>query len=247
MVFFMSGVKTIIFDFDGTLADTRECIIETLNLILERNGFQKAQPKQVHRLIGLTLEQNFEALAKNATPAQIQKMAREYRRTYNRIAPAKTRLFRGVKETLEQLKAMGVKTAITTSKGLEGTKRILEATGILPLFDAIIVEARVKNKKPAPDIVKLAMKKLHAKPQETLVVGDTVWDIEMGKRAGTKTCGITHGNHPRKTLQRAKPDHIIDRITTLTKSTVPRRQNRLRPRPRKTNTSKRNITRHKHP
>ena len=69
--------------------------------------------------------------------------------------------------------------------------------------------------KPAPDLALLAMQVLHIEARHTLVVGDTVFDLQMGASAGCHTCGVSYGNQSRPKLETARPDHIIDRFADL--------------------------------
>ncbi len=198
--------KLIIFDFDGTLADTKKGILASANAALEHHGFPKAAEKDVYPLIGLTLEEIFSKLAKNASPAQIPEIVAHYRKIYNSTAPKNTALFPGMKETLESLKAEGKLLAIATSKRQEGVNLMLDELGIRRFFSMVVTEEQVAGKKPAPDMVQKILQETGTPAAQALVVGDTVYDVQMGKNAGAKTCAVTWGAQSKEQLALSKPD-----------------------------------------
>ena len=86
---------------------------------------------------------------------------------------------------------------------------------IEPYFCALTNNEDVSHPKPAPDLALLLLERLDARPEESLVVGDTIFDLQMGRAAGCRTCGVTWGNQDRPTLQTASPDWILDDIRDL--------------------------------
>ena len=126
-------------------------------------------------------------------------------------------LFPGVRETLETLAARGIPMAIASSRGQHSLTMLVKMLGIdrfIPA-DRCFGLQTVARPKPAPDLVYVILGKLGVKPEETLVVGDTVYDIEMGRNAGCHTCAVTYGNQSADTLAGAFPDYIIDDLRKL--------------------------------
>lgn len=82
-------------------------------------------------------------------------------------------------------------------------------------MNLIIGEQDVAHAKPSPDMVELILRETNTPKEDTLVVGDTVFDIIMGKNAGVKTCGVTYGNHPREKLLTSNPDWLVDDFSQL--------------------------------
>ena len=106
---------------------------------------------------------------------------------------------------------------VASSKGKAAIIKILKKHKIEDIFSFIGGEEDVKNKKPSPDIVNLIINKLNYQPNECLVVGDTIFDIEMGKRANVDTCGVTYGNNTREELIMLNPKYLVDNFKNLQK------------------------------
>lgn len=87
---------------------------------------------------------------------------------------------------------------------------LLEKLNINKYISLIFGEQDVVNRKPAPDMVILILKQTQSVPQNTLVVGDTIYDIAMGQGAGCITCGVTYGNHTREQLEKQEANYILD-------------------------------------
>ena len=206
--------KTLILDFDGTLADTQRSIVETMKLVAENLNIQNVDEDLIKSLIGLPLKTTFEK-AFSLDEKSIQEATVIYRKHYNEIAIDTISLFEGVKSTLMDLNQRGIKLTVASSKGREALNKILQKHQIYDLFSFVGGEEDVQNKKPSPEIVNLIMDKLGNTPNECLVVGDTVFDIEMGQRAKVDTCGVTYGNNTQEALDEQKPTYIIDNFKGL--------------------------------
>ena len=104
---------------------------------------------------------------------------------------------------------------IATSRSHHSLEILSKQIGTAEFFAANYAADDVENHKPAPDLALLVLEKHGVKPQEAMVIGDTVFDLQMGKAAGCKVCGVTWGNQTRRQLESADPDFIIDDITQL--------------------------------
>ncbi len=206
--------KTLILDFDGTLADTQKSIIETMKVVAEHFSLNSPDEALIKSLIGLPLKTTFErALALDES--FIPEATRLYRAHYNEIAIDTISLFEGVETTLTGLHQKGINLTVGSSKGKESLNRILKKQGVLELFSFVGGEEDVKHKKPSPELVQLIIDAHQSSPEECLVVGDTTFDIEMGQSAQIDTCGVTYGAHTREQLESQKPDYLIDRFSHL--------------------------------
>ena len=212
-------IRHLLFDFDGTLADTSEGIVRCTQATLKEMGLPASTPARIRATIGLPLGQCFER-GTDTPPERIDEACLTYRRLFNEIAIPCTTLFDGVAETVAALHARGLRLAICTSRSSASLQELLKVHGIGAFFSAHtcnddVLQGRAKPK-PAPDLALLLLDRLGARAEESLVVGDTVFDLEMGRRAGCHTCGVTYGNQDRPQLLTAAPDRLIDRFADLT-------------------------------
>ena len=122
-------------------------------------------------------------------------------------------LYPGVKETLAELKRRGYILTIASSRSHASLAEYVENLGLSPYISFILGADDVKNGKPDPEPVEKTLEKFEMQPHEAIVIGDTAFDIHMGRNAGTKTCGVTYGNGSRESLEDA--DFIIDDFRSL--------------------------------
>lgn len=200
--------KLLIFDFDGTLADSEASIMEALQLAARDLGISGIDRAGARRSIGLPLRRTIEmglGIEADEAPEAVDL----YRKHYNEVAFDSTSLFPGVNETLELLREEYL-LAVASSKSRQGLEAMMKHLGIYDRFCFVAGAQDVEQGKPAPDMVLLALETLDIPAQECLVVGDTVYDIEMGRRANADTCGVTYGNNSADELRRFEPTFLID-------------------------------------
>ena len=209
-------MHALIFDFDGTLADTQRGILATAQEVLRRMGRPAADERALAATIGLPLRENFTRGA-GLPDADADRAVTLYREVFEVIAVPTITCFPGVSEALSALAARGVPMAVASSRGqrsLEGLMRHLQLDRYIPL-SRVYGEGKAARPKPAPDLVLLILKDLGVRPEETMVVGDTTFDLEMGRNAGCLTCGVTYGNQNAGQLSGASPTRIIDDLREL--------------------------------
>ncbi len=207
-------IRNLIFDFDGTLADTSLGIVRCTQVTLETMGLPLSTPERICATIGLPLADCF-ARGTDTPAERIEEACATYRRLFNDIAVPCIVLFPGVAETLAALDARGFRMSIATSRGSRSLQMLLERMGVAGHFCASAASDTVSRHKPEPDPALYVLEKMGGKPEESLVIGDTTFDIRMGQAAGCRTCGVTWGNQDRAQLQAASPDWILDRIEAL--------------------------------
>ncbi|MFH1224658.1 MAG: HAD-IA family hydrolase [Candidatus Diapherotrites archaeon] len=202
--------RLVIFDLDGTLADTKEGIAKTFNKVLAERGIPAVPAERIYNTVGLSVEELFDELVESGRRGRAE-MVNRYLEIYKEDALGKGRLFPGAKEALFALKRAGLTLAIATGKRHESAELMLEKLGIRKLFAAVVAVDDVENGKPAPDIAERVLELTGMRKEDALIVGDTVHDIEMGKSAGIKTCAVTYGVHSRAALEKAEPDFMADK------------------------------------
>lgn len=202
----------IIFDFDGTLADTRECIVRSAIAAFDAQHAEPPDSARVVDAIGLSLPRMLAACSDQALPPELlDRIARTYCAVYDEVAPRTVRLFDGVAEVLSTVRSWpGTRLAIATSKLRSGLEPLLEHLGITPLFDAVMCDDDVTLKKPAPEMVERILEATDIAPHNALVVGDTTYDVEMGRASGAHTCAVTWGMHSSVRLMAAGPTYVVN-------------------------------------
>jgi phosphoglycolate phosphatase len=208
--------RAAVFDFDGTLVDTREPILLGLKQAFATAGRTPPPDPEILRHVGLGLHEVLETLIGPATPEEIERLAADYRARFDEVAPGRTRVFDGVPETLDRLRAAGVRLAIATNRTLESLDPMLDEHGLLPLFGVRLSAACVPFPKPHPLMLERALDSLGVARNSALMVGDTTVDVRMGRAAGVDTCAVTYGAHTEEELRREGPTHVVRRAADLT-------------------------------
>ena len=210
----LQNIKAVLFDLDGTLVDSSEAIIDTVEKVLESKGL-KCNRADVAGMIGLPLENIFGVLVPNLSKEEIWQLVYEYREYYIVHHLEKTAIHPSAKMILRELKARGFKLGIITAKYREPVTDVLAHFGILELFDVVVTGYEVKRHKPAPDIVLEAAKRLGISPKQCVVVGDSPLDVQAGKQAGSFTIGVVSKTYVKKQLKSAKPTAIIEKLEAI--------------------------------
>jgi len=211
-----TNTKLIIFDFDGTLGDTKKNIVTTMQMTISEMGLPNRSDADCASTIGLPLTECFKKLFPDLSVDRIQQCADTYRRIFNEnLLTIKPQLFPQVLETLSVLKEQGYLLTIASSRSHASLKELTGDLGLTPLISFLIGADDVKQAKPAPEPVLTTLSAMHAKASQTLVVGDMTVDILMGLHAGTKTCGVTWGNGTREELIHAGANYIINSMNEL--------------------------------
>lgn len=209
-------IKLIIFDFDGTLADTHELIVKTNQEAMKAMNYPVRDEEAIRKTIGLPLEAGIRTLFPELTDEVIPAWCAMYRKVFDvlktQIVPI---LFPEVKETLEWLYGKGYVLTVASSRHSSSLNAFLRDMGIAPYFKYVLGADNVAEAKPDPEPVLQTLRDLGYPPAETLVVGDMPVDIFMGTRAGAGTVGVTYGNSNRPELTQAGADYVLDRFSEL--------------------------------
>ena len=209
-------MKLIIFDFDGTLADTRSYIVATMQQAMREVGRPVREEAACAATIGLPLKGCFQQLYPGISDADAEECMAVYRRIFDENKTATSiALFPGVKETVLRLWKKGFQLSVASSRSNRTLVEMLTEEGLAPCFSLIIGANDVQHAKPHPEPVLKTLEALGVPAGEALVVGDMPVDILMGRSAGARTCGVTYGNSTRPELVEAGADYIIDRFADL--------------------------------
>ena len=208
-----SRIKLLIFDLDGTLVDSAPDISDSLNILRSRYALPPLTSAYIVKAIGKGLGY----LMSRTLPLSIRRANRshqqDFRRIYGERIMRRTRAYPGVVRTLARIK--GPVLTLASNKPQRLTVALLRKLGIFGWFKAIICADRVKRPKPHPEVILTLMHRFGAEARETLVVGDSRYDMEAGTRAGARTCAVTYGYGTLKEVAAFKPDYVIGSFPSL--------------------------------
>lgn len=196
----MNKTKIIILDFDGTLGDTTAVILKTMLGTIQELGLPERSEQECLTMIGLRLT---EVPAKLFPGLDLEPdlYALTYRRLFNEYnVEGAVELYPNVVETLTALKDRGLVLTIASSRSNASLNAYIKNLGLTDTITYVLGGNDVQEGKPHPEAVNRTLRELGFKPEEAIVVGDTVFDIHMGRNAGTRTCGVTYGNGTRESL-----------------------------------------------
>lgn len=205
----LSGIRLVIFDFDGTLGDSQKLITDTMLATIERLNLPMRSREECAQTIGLPLKECFSSIIP-MTDEQAEECATVYSEIFNvKNVPGAVTVFPGVIETLERLSAQGVLMSIASSRSHRTLAKLMDELDLSKYITYLIAADDVVEKKPAAESVLKTLSHFNIEAHETLVVGDTEFDILMGRNAGTHTCGVTYGNGSKESLEDAKAEWIV--------------------------------------
>ncbi|UCH82403.1 MAG: HAD-IA family hydrolase [Nitrospiraceae bacterium] len=215
-------IKLLIFDLDGTLADTGQDITNALNYALEPFGVREYSVDETKAMVGSGISILLASLIPDDSKAAVaisnskgQKpedlVLNRFLEYYDNHLIENTVAYPYIKETLSKLS--DYKKAVLSNKREVYSKRVLQGLDILQYFDLVWGSDSVREKKPSPVPVFDMMEQFSASRDETVLIGDSNYDIEAGKAAGITVIGVTYGFRSREFLKDA--DHMIDRFDEL--------------------------------
>ena len=212
-----AGLPLILLDLDGTLVDSRAMIVRIAQVAAQEIGLPVPEEEAVAGIIGLSLEPAMERLYPGHGPDDFNRLAAAYRKEALRIRDTDEdleTLFDGARDTVAELRAAGFLLGIATGKARRGVLHFCTRYGMEGWFDTIQTPDNNPSK-PHPGMIESAIQETGAARHRTVMVGDTVFDLEMARNAGVFGVGVTWGNHPTDDLETAAPHHIVQRMNDL--------------------------------
>lgn len=205
----------IIYDFDGTLADTNSVIINTMQAVIRELGLPARTDAECQSTIGLPLVAVPSVLFAD-TDLTPDLYADTYRRLFdNYNTPGAVTLFEGVYDTLIALHKAGVTQTIASSRSVASLTAYAEALGLQKVFTYLLGAESVEKPKPNAEPVLKTLAHLGIPAEKALVVGDMTYDILMAQNAGVATCAVTYGNDTLDNLRSCNPDYVIEHFNDL--------------------------------
>lgn len=209
------SIRAVAFDLDGTLADSAPGICSTFATVLGEAGHPLPPAAEIAAMIGLPLGAIMAKYAPGASTDDLELLAARYRSIYSSTVVPATLLFPRAWSLVRACRAAGLELAIVTGKTTDVAEAVLRRCRIRGLFTTVIGTDRASRPKPFPDLMELALSELGVTGEQTLLVGDGTHDIEMGRGAGARTCGVAWGVHEVDLLHAAGADHIVHSMIEL--------------------------------
>ena len=199
--------KAILFDFDGTLINTNDLIFESYRVAFREVLKREITFEEILKLYGRPLYPSLMEYGEEG-----ERLYNIYREFNNDNHDKMAKPFDGASEGVRMLKTKGYLLGIVTSKRLHMVKRGLDIMGLNSVFDVIVTPDDTQKSKPDPEPVLCGCKKLGVDPSDAFYVGDSIFDMESGMRAGTRLCAVKYSITPPEKLLAFSPDFFVDTI-----------------------------------
>ncbi len=206
--------ELLIFDWDGTLADSVGRIVLAMNEAAERAGEAPSAEDAIKGIIGLALGEAIWTLYPHLEPLQVERFRQHYADVYMALDQQPSPLFDGVVESLDAFRAQGYRLAVATGKARRGLDRVLKANGWEDFFD-ITRAADETRGKPHPLMLEEILAHCRAEPGQALMVGDSAFDLQMASNAGMHSVAVGYGAMSLQALAEFGPQVCIDHFSQL--------------------------------
>jgi phosphoglycolate phosphatase len=211
-------LKLFIFDCDGTLVDSQEMIVAAMHQAYRAHDLDLPAREAVLGIVGLSLPVAFARLGAGVDGFPVAGLVEEYRAAFFALRSSGRHLeplYPGARDAVEALAARpGVRLGIATGKSQRGVRAVLRCHGLIDRFHTIKTSDDAPSK-PDPGMVLAAMEEAGVGPADTVVIGDTVFDVAMAHAAGCRAIGVTWGYHAADTLAGAGAHAVIEDFAAL--------------------------------
>jgi HAD superfamily hydrolase (TIGR01549 family) len=208
-------ITHICFDLDGTLVDSKNTILESTKAALDKLNISYNIPEDVFtNMIGKHFVDIFDELKIDVQ--DFEQFISVYKTLYFDFIDLSF-LYPGVEEILNYLKRNQIKVSLLTTKVQDQAEKIIHHFNLGSSFDYLMGRRNGLEHKPSPEPLFVICKELQVEPAQTLIVGDTELDVQCGKNAGSKTCGVLFGYRTKEQLEKEKPDFLISGLNELIK------------------------------
>jgi phosphoglycolate phosphatase len=211
----MSDLRLVIFDVDGTLVDSQTEIMAAMQFAFSANGLTVPERAVVLSIVGLSLDEAFAQLCPQVPDRR--HLVQAYKDAFNDLRGADGKgepsvLFSGARDALDHLSGQDhTLLAVATGKSRRGLDKMLEKHGLTGMFHSEQV-ADHHPSKPNPSMILTALNETGVMPRQAVMLGDTTFDMDMGRAAGVHTVGVSWGYHPAENL---RPDILIHDFAAL--------------------------------
>jgi pyrophosphatase PpaX len=202
------GIRTVLFDLDGTLLDSAQLILASCHHTMEAHGLPALSDEEWLRHMGTPLTSHFAAWKDER--GTVEALIATYRAFNLTHHDRMVRAFPGAVAMVQALRAAGLAVGLVTSKHTQGALRGLQFIGLEGAMDVLVCADGVANPKPHPEPVETAVRHLAADPATTVYVGDSIHDLQSGRAAGVLTAAALWGPFTRSQLEPGQPDFWLE-------------------------------------
>lgn len=206
--------KLIVFDWDGTLMDSAAHIIACLQTALTDLNLPQKTDSEIKNIIGLGLREALTVLCPEANDAELTELTTRYREYFFRQEKEPTELFLGARELIKELQSQDYFLAVATGKGRRGLDKELNETGLGEFFPVTRC-ADESHSKPHPQMLLEIIDWYGIEASDTIMIGDTDYDLQMANNAKTHAVGVTYGVHEKQRLLDCNPLACVNDIDDL--------------------------------
>nr|WP_272890861.1 HAD-IA family hydrolase [Stutzerimonas sp. S1] len=207
--------ELLIFDWDGTLVDSIGRIVESMQVAARACELPQRDEASLKDIIGLALPEAIATLYPQlAGSSVVEDFRRYYSEHYLALEAQPSPLYPGVAEVLQAFRDRGYLLAVATGKGRLGLNRVLAGRGWEAFFDVTRCADETASK-PDPQMIHEILCHCGKRPERALMVGDSVFDLQMARHAGIDSVAVTYGAQPVEVLRGCKPRLMIDRFAEL--------------------------------
>lgn len=205
--------RALIYDLDGTLADTRRDIVRAANHMRERMGLAPLPDEAVRRAVGMGLKALVRRCLETEEDRHLQAGMRLYREFYEAHLLDHTRLYPSARAVLERFR--GRVQAVVTNKPEVYSRRVLEGLGVAGFFERVVGGDSGHPKKPDPAAVRALLEEKEIGPEAAVLIGDSPIDAVTARAAGIESVCVTHGFSEEAELLAARPDRLVPDLAAL--------------------------------
>lgn len=208
------AVQVAIFDWDGTLVDSVEHIAESLHQAATELGYPALERDAYRNIIGLGMVEALEMLYPGISREQMNEIRQGYGRYFFARETTPQQVFAGMTDVLVDLRGAGIGCAVATGKSRRGLEGALVSSGLGPHFELTRCADETRSK-PDPAMLVEILKHYGLRPENAIMVGDTIYDMEMAQRIGMPAVGVEWGVHDRDALGRFDPVAVVNSVAGL--------------------------------
>ena len=207
--------KAMLFDFDYTLGDSTNGIALSANYALKQLGYNAKNIDEIKKTIGLSLEDTYSVLTSKNKKDEAEQFSFFFKQKADEVMVANTELYSGVSVALKSLQSNRYITGIVTTKFHYRIEQILNKFNASDLIDIIIGAEDVKNKKPDPEGILMAIRQLNLKKSDVLYVGDSLVDAQSAENAGIDFAGVLTGTTTKSDFRKHNSIYIGETVLDI--------------------------------